>query len=55
MAARPAQGWGRWCFLHVVWAWAPWLMDRALPWVSRWGIHQVPLRKAGVQGRCTPP
>lgn len=54
VAARLAEGWGRWCVLHVVWAWAPWLVAPALPWVSRWGTHQVPPRKAVAQGRCTP-
>lgn len=54
MAARPGPGLGRWCFLHVVWAWAPLLMEPALLWVSRWGTHQVLPRRAGAQGRCTP-
>lgn len=50
------EGWGRWCFLHGVWAWAPLLRDTTectLLGVGGWGIHQVPPRKSGAQGRCT--
>lgn len=49
-----AEVWGRWCFLHGVWAWAPLLREavESVPLgVDRWGIHRIPL-KVGALGRC---